>query len=190
VEAALFDIRWDKLQQPVAIGATTLTTNAGTAESKGLELVARYKLDRQWSFDGALSLTDAKLTEDAPALGPNGSRLPNSAKVSTSVGARYTFDLAGNASYAGLNVRHIGQRNAGFDSATTSIPNFSLAAYTALDAQFGVDMGRFQLAAFARNLTDKRALSGGDTALTAFGGPLRATPIQPRTIGMTVTAAF
>jgi iron complex outermembrane receptor protein len=190
VEAALFDIRWDKLQQPVAIGATTLTTNAGTAESKGLELVARYKLDRQWSFDGALSLTDAKLTEDAPALGPNGARLPNAAKVSATLGARYGFELAGKASYAGLNVRHVGQRNAGFDSATTSIPNFSLAAYTALDAQFGVDMGTFQLAAFARNLADKRALSGGDTALTAFGGPLRATPIQPRTIGMTVTAAF
>jgi outer membrane receptor protein involved in Fe transport len=190
VEAALFDIRWDKLQQPLAVGATTLTTNAGKAGSKGLELVARYKLDRQWSVDGALAVTDAKLSEDAPALGPSGSRLPNSARVSTSAGARYAFELAGKASYAGLNVRHVGQRNAGFDSASTSIPNFSLAAYTVFDAQFGVDMGAWQLAAFARNLADKRALAGGDTALTAFGGPLRATPIQPRTVGMTVSAAF
>ena len=190
VEAALFDIRWDKLQQPLAVGATTLTTNAGKAESKGLELVARYKFDRSWSADGALAWTDAKLTQDAPALGPSGSRLPNSAKLSATLGARYGFDVAGKASYAGLNVRHVGQRNAGFDSPGTSIPNFSLAAYTVLDAQLGVDLGAWQLAAFARNLADKRALAGGDTALTAFGGPLRATPIQPRTIGMTVSAAF
>ena len=190
VEAALFDIRWDKLQQPLAVGATTLTTNAGKAESKGLELVARYKFDRSWSADGALAWTDAKLTQDAPALGPSGSRLPNSAKLSATLGARYGFDVAGKASYAGLNVRHVGQRNAGFDSPGTSIPNFSLAAYTVLDAQLGVDLGAWQLAAFARNLADKRALAGGGTALTAFGGPLRATPIQPRTIGMTVSAAF
>lgn len=190
VEAALFNIRWDKLQQPVAIGATTLTTNAGKAESTGLELVSRYKLDDHWSLDGALAWTDATLKEDAPALGPAGARLPNTARVSGTLGARYGFAMAGKASYFGLNLRHVGQRNAGFDSATTSVPNFSLAAYTVLDAQFGVDMGAWQVAAFARNLADKRALAGGDTALTAFGGPLRATPIQPRTIGMTVSTVF
>lgn len=190
VEAALFDIRWDKLQQPVAIGATTLTTNAGKAESRGLELVARYKLDDHWSLDGALALTDAKLKEDAPALGPSGARLPNTARVSGSFGARYGFEAMGKASYVGMNLRHVGQRNAGFDSATTSVPNFSLAAYTAVDLQAGVDLGAWQVSAFARNVADKRALAGGDTALTAFGGPLRATPIQPRTIGVTVATVF
>jgi iron complex outermembrane receptor protein len=190
LEAALFNIHWDKLQQPLAIGATSLTTNAGKAEVRGLELASRYRLDDHWNLEGSLAYTDAKLAEDAPALGPDGSRLPNTAKLSTSVGARYSFALAGKPSYAGLNVRHVGQRNAGFDRAGTSVPNFSLPAYTMLDAQFGVDFGAWQLSAFARNLTDKRALLSGDTALTAFGGPLRATPAAPRTVGMNLVVNF
>ena len=190
LEAALFDIRWDKLQQPIAIGATTLTGNAGKAESKGLELALRYKLDEHWSMDGSLAWTDAKLTEDAPALGPSGSRLPNTARVSTTVGGRYAADLAGKPAYAGVTVRHVGQRNAGFDSPGTSVPNFSMASYTLLDLQAGIDIDAWQLGAFVRNLADKRALTGADTALTAFGGPLRATPVQPRTVGVSLARSF
>jgi iron complex outermembrane receptor protein len=190
VEAALFDIRWDKLQQPIAVGATTLTGNAGKAESKGLELALRYKLDERFSIDGSLAYTDAKLTEDAPALGPSGARLPNTARLSAVLGGRYTFDVANKHAYAGLNIRHVGQRNAGFDAPDTSVPNFVMAAYTLADLQLGVEIGGWQVGAFVRNLADKRALSGADTALTAFGGPLRATPVQPRTIGMNLGRAF
>ncbi|MDH0865232.1 TonB-dependent receptor [Mitsuaria sp. GD03876] len=190
LEAAVFDIRWSKLQQPIPVGATTLMGNAGKAEVKGLELAARYALDDQWRLDGSLAWTDGKLKEDAPALGPSGSRLPNSAKLSVSVGARYAFSLAGLPSYAGLQVRHVGKRNAGYDAVNTSIPNFGMPAYTLVDAQWGLDFGAWQLAAFVRNLTDKRAILGADTALTAFGGPLRATPAHPRTVGATLTYNF
>ena len=41
-----------------------------------------------------------------------------------------------------------------------------------------------------RNLADKRAFGSADTALTAFGGPLRVTPTQPRTVGMNVSREF
>jgi outer membrane receptor protein involved in Fe transport len=190
LELALFDIRWNKLQQPIAVGATTLTGNAGKAESRGLELALRYKLDEHFSFDGSLAYTDAKLKEDAPALGPSGSRLPNSAKLSSMLGGRYAFDLAGKPAYLGLTIRQVGQRNAGFDSPGTSVPNFRMGGYTMADLQAGVDLDGWELGAFVRNLADKRALSGADTALTAFGGPLRATPVLPRTVGMTLSRAF
>ena len=190
VEAALFDIRWDKLQQPIAVGATTLTGNAGKAESKGLELALRYKLDEHFSVDANLAYTDAKLTEDAPALGLSGARLPNSARLSSSVSGRYAFEVGGRAAYAGLTIRQVGQRNAGFDSPETSIPNFRMAGYVIGDLQAGVTVDGWELGAFVRNLADKRALSSADTALTAFGGPLRATPVQPRTVGMNVARAF
>jgi len=190
IEAALFDIRWDKLQQPIAVGATTLTGNAGKAESKGLELALRYKIDERFSLDGSLAYTDAKLTEDAPALGPSGARLPNSARLSAMLGGRYTFDLGGKPAYAGLTVRHVGQRNAGFDAPGTSVPNFSMPRYTLADLQLGVEIDGWTVGGFVRNIADKRALSGADTALTAFGGPLRATPVQPRTIGMNLGRAF
>jgi iron complex outermembrane receptor protein len=190
IEAALFDIRWDKLQQPIAIGATTLTGNAGKAESKGLELALRYKIDEHFSVDASLAYTDAKLTEDAPALGPSGARLPNSAKLSSMLGGRYTFEVAGKAAYAGLNLRQVGSRNAGFEAAGTSVPNFRVPGYVMADLQLGATIDGWEVGAFVRNLADKRALSGADTALTAFGGPLRVTTVQPRTIGMNLTREF
>jgi hypothetical protein len=41
-----------------------------------------------------------------------------------------------------------------------------------------------------RNLTDKRAVLGADTALTAFGLPLNVTTTAPRTVGATLTLNF
>jgi len=190
LEAAIFEIHWKDLQQPKAIGASTIVVNAGKARVRGLELAARYKLDEHWNLDGSLAWTDSKLTEDAPALGPAGSRMPNTAKLAFTLGLRYGFHLANHPSYAGLNVRRVGQRNAGFDSAGSSVPNFSQPAYTLVDAQWGLELGRWQLATFVRNLTDKRAVLGADTALTAFGLPLNVTNVAPRTIGATVSYNF
>jgi len=190
LEAALFEIRWDKLQQPLQFGATTLRGNAGKATLRGLELAVRYQIDRAWTLEGQLAANDAKLAADAPGLGSAGERIPNVAKLSTTVGARYAFDLAGKPSHLGLSVRHVGQRNAGYDLPTTTIANFSLPAYTLVDAQWGIDFGRFQLAAFVRNVTDKRAILSADTALTGFGGPLNTTLATPRTVGMTLNASF
>jgi len=190
VEAALFNIQWKDLQQPKAVGASTIVVNAGKARVRGLELAARYQLDGHWNLNGSLAWTDPKLTEDAPALGPAGSRMPNTAKLAYTLGVRYAFDLANHPSYAGLNVRHVGQRNAGFDAAGSSVPNFSQPAYTLVDAQWGLEFGRWQLATFVRNLTDKRAILAADTALTAFGLPLNVTAAQPRTVGANLTFNF
>jgi iron complex outermembrane recepter protein len=191
VEAALFNIDWKDLQQPKAVGASTIVVNAGKARVRGLELAARYQADARWHLEGSLAWTDPQLTEDAvPALGPAGSRLPNTARLAFTLGARHAFDLAGHPSHAGLNVRRVGQRNAGYDSAGSSVPNFSQPAYTLVDAQWGLEIGRWQLSTFIRNLTDRRAILGADTALTAFGLPLNVTTVAPRTVGAHLTLNF
>lgn len=190
LEAALFQIRWNKLQQPLAVGATTLTANAGKAEVRGLELALRYAPDERFSVHGSLAYTTPELKEDAPALGPAGSRLPNTARLSLTVGGRYAFALAGQPAHVGLQARRVGQRNAGFEQVGSSVPNYSLPAYTLVDAQAGMDLGPWQLSAFVRNIGDRRALLGADTALTAFGGPLRVTPAQPRTVGLSASYNF
>ena len=190
VELAGYHIDWKDLQQPKAVGASTIVVNAGKARVRGLELAARYKADAHWQLDASLAWNDPKLTEDAPALGPAGSRLPNTARLAATLGARLAYSIAGHASYAGLNLRHVGQRNAGFDAAGSSVPNFSQPAYTLLDAQWGVELGRWQLATFVRNLTDRRAILGADTALTAFGLPLNVTTVAPRTVGANLTYNF
>ena len=189
-EAALFDIHWSKLQQSIAFDGISMLTNAGNAESKGLELSVNYRADTNWSLNAAAAFNDAKLTQDAPNLGSAGSRIPNVARFSASLGPRYEYSLAGKPSYAGLNLRYVGQRNAGYDSPTTTVPNFNLPAYTMLDANWGIDFGRWQLSAYVRNLTDRRALLNSDTSMTAIGGPVYVTTALPRTIGATVTVSF
>ena len=190
LEAALYQINWTDLQQPKALGISTIIVNAGAARVRGFELAARYTVDSSWSWNASLAYTDPKLSEDTPDLGPSGTRLANAAKLSYTVGLRYAFNLAGHASYAGLNVRHVGQRNAGYADPSTSIPQFSQPAYTLVDAQWGLDLGGWQLSAYVRNLTNKRAILSADTALTAFGFPLNTTVATPRTIGANLSYNF
>lgn len=190
VEAALYTIRWNDLQQNMALGASTIITNAGKARVNGAELTLNYKPDSAWTLNASLAYTDPQLTEDTASLGKAGARLPNTARLAGNLGLTHRFSLGGHAANAGLSVRHVGQRNAGFDMPGTSLPNFNLQAYTLVDAQAGIDFGRFQIGLFGRNLGDKRALLAADTALMAFGAPLRNTVVQPRTIGATLTATF
>jgi len=190
VETALYDIEWKNIQQPIAVGSGTLIGNAGRARVKGAELFTHYRVTPAWTLDASLSAIDAKLTEDAPALGPSGSRLPNSARFSGSVGATGNFTLAERPAYAGVGVRFVGERNAGFDSPESSQPNFRMPGYTLTDLQGGVTLGKVDVGLYVRNLFDRRAILGADAALVAFGSPLHATVAQPRTIGMTVSASF
>jgi iron complex outermembrane recepter protein len=190
LETSLYDVEWKGIQQPVAVGSGTLIVNAGRARVSGAELFARYRATSAWTLDASLSAIDAKLTEDAPALGPSGSRLPNSARLAGTLGATDNFALAGYKAYAGFNLRYVGQRNAGFDSAASSQPNFRMPGYTLTDLQGGVTVGKCALGLYVRNLFDKRAILGADAALVAFGSPLHATVAQPRTIGATLSTSF
>jgi outer membrane receptor protein involved in Fe transport len=190
LEAAAYDIEWKDIQQPVALGSGTIIGNGGRARVQGLELFTRYRLGQAWTLDGSLSAIDAKLTEDAPALGPSGSRLPNSARYAATIGATASFALAQRPAYAGANVRYVGERNAGFDNPESSQPNFRMPGYTLVDLQGGVALGRVDLGLYVRNLFDKRAIVGADAALVAFGSPLHATVAQPRTVGVTMGVSF
>ncbi len=190
VEAALYDVEWKDIQQPIAIGSGTVIGNAGRARVSGFELFTRYHVTPAWTLDASLSAINAKLTEDAPALGPSGSRLPNSARFSGTVGATGNFALAERPAYAGVSLRYVGERNSGFDSPGSSQPNFKMPSYTLTDLQGGVTLGKVDIGLYVRNVFDKRAILGADSALVAFGSPLHATVAQPRTIGATLSTSF
>jgi outer membrane receptor protein involved in Fe transport len=190
IETSIYDIEWKDIQQPVAVGSGTLIENAGHARVRGAELFTRYQATPALSVDASLSAIDAKLTQDAPAMGPAGSRLPNSARLSGTLGITGNFALARRTAYAGASLRHVGERNAGFDGSESSQPNFRMPGYTLVDAQGGITLGKVDVGLYVRNVFDKRAILGADAALVAFGSPLHATVAQPRTIGATLSASF
>ncbi|MGP1665657.1 MAG: TonB-dependent receptor domain-containing protein, partial [Rhodanobacter sp.] len=181
---------WKDIQQALSIGSGTIAVNAGKARIQGAELFTRYSLSEHWSLDASMAYIDARLTEDAPALGASGSRLPNSAKFSGTFGVDGAFSLGGRPAHLGANVRYVGERNSGFDTAGTSAPNFKMPSYVLADIQGGVTFGSVDVGLYVRNVFDKRAILAADTNLVAFGSPLRATLVQPRTVGLTLSTKF
>ena len=189
IESAVYDIRWHNIQQIYSVNGNGVVVNAGKAEIQGLELGATWRPSARWTVTGNLSTIDGRLKQDAPGLGMSGQRLPNSPALAASLGTRATFDLGGHAAYAGLSERHAGERNAGFDGSGTA-PNYRMPAYWLTDLQGGVDFGKLSLALYVRNLFDRHAQLGASTSEMALGGPAQVVPARPRTLGMTLTAAF
>jgi len=191
IQAAVYDIRWSQIQQYFAVNGVNVIVNAGRAHIQGAELSASYRATRQWNISGGLAYTDARLTEDAPGLASAGARLPNTPRFSANFATNYVFDLGGHTAYVGLSQRLVSSRNAGFDG-SPALPQYKLPGYGLTDLQAGVDLERFQIALFVRNLFDSRAQIGAQTNLVAagVGGPALVNEAKPFTIGTTLTARF
>jgi iron complex outermembrane recepter protein len=191
LQAALYDIRWNKVQQYTAVNGVNVIANGGKAQIDGLEFSATWRPLQALTLVGGLAYDDARLTEDAPGLGANGSPLPNNARFSANVSANYNFSLAGRAAYVGFSEHFVGNRNAGFND-SEALPNYRLPHYSLTDLQAGIDLDRVQLAFFVRNLFDKRAQLGAETNLVAagVGGPALVNEARPITVGTTLTARF
>ncbi|MDN3922156.1 TonB-dependent receptor [Roseateles violae] len=189
IESAVYHIRWDQIQQLFAASGVSVIVNGGKAEINGAELSATLRPSTSLDLNAALSFNEGELTESAPGLAPAGAGLPNSARFSASFGATYKFSAGGHAAFVGVSGRYVGERNSGFEG-SPSIPNFRLPAYSLMDAQGGVDLGRYQLAAYVRNLFDKRAQLGADASGVPLGGPVGVAMARPRTVGVTLSASF
>jgi outer membrane receptor protein involved in Fe transport len=193
LEVAVFDTEWKDLQL-FTPGANALafgyTDNAGKARVRGVEAAGTVTATSALSFSAALSLLNAKLQSDAPGLQAlSGDRLPTSPKVAGSLNARYAFALAGRASFAALGATYQGQRNTGFERATAPL-NYSLPSYTQLDLSAGTSVNRFDIGVYVRNLTDKRGQIGASTQETTNLGRTYVRVIDPRTVGVNVSASF
>jgi len=187
VEAALYDIEWRDIQQPTTDGIFSFLTNGGKARIVGTELNVSWLPSAQWRVDGALSLIDAKMRADAIGLGAHaGDAIPNTARATATLAASRTFELAGHPAYAGLNARHISDRHAGFPGSPI-LPDYNTPGYTVYGLQAGVDFERYKLSAYVRNLGNKQGISA-----VSVNSPTaaKATVIEPRTIGVALSASF
>ena len=184
IETAVYDIRWNDIQQVYSVNGFGVVVNGGKAEIQGFELGATWRPSARWSVVGHLATTDGRLKEDAPGLGTAGQRLPNSADLAASLGVKAAFDLAGHASWFGASERHAGERDASVGGA------YRMPAYWLTDLNGGIDFGRVALALYVRNVFDAHAQLGTSTSEMSLGGPAQVELARPRTFGMTLTASF
>jgi iron complex outermembrane receptor protein len=173
----VFQIKWKGIQVTSATlnGIVGITVNGGKAKSEGFETSFQLRPVPDLSIQGTYSYTNAKLTEDVPAIiavndppgtypsspiqldALSGDRLPGSAKNSGSLGVTYTKPfLDGNiiadwtATYRGNVVTRLGWDRAYGDK---------LPGYVLHRASLGYETERYSVILFANNIFDKYAVN-------------------------------
>jgi len=197
IDASAYFLDWSNILVfaafPTAVGDVGANANGQGARSFGFEATASIRPTRGLSFLINAAANHSELTDDTPPVtgGFDGDRLPFSPKFSGNISADYEWALSGSATaFVGGNLRMVSQQAAGFDSTfrTAFGRQPQIPGYEAIDLRAGVELERFTVTAFVRNLTD----SGGLTSLAAFtpGLPISVAAIRPRTFGVTLGANF
>ncbi|HEY2395834.1 MAG TPA: TonB-dependent receptor [Rudaea sp.] len=192
IDAALFDVEWDKIQVTAQANGVGYLANGGTARSSGMEFAMLYApvAGLRLGFNGAY--TDAKLTEAVPSLGGfDGSRLPAVPKWAMSATADWSFPAwADWTGRVGGGVRYVGDTLSSVEGNPLTLPQDS---YTAIDLNADVSNDRWTVRLYIRNLADKRVY----TSLAPLSNPVtgeiikvNGVPLTPRTIGIGFDAKF
>jgi outer membrane receptor protein involved in Fe transport len=189
-EIAVFQTDWSDIQQATVVNNVAFTSNLGKARIRGIEAAGTLRPTAGLTLGASLSLLDPKLLTDSPGLqAMAGDRLPNSPRTAASLTGRYAFEIGGHSAFGGLNVMYEGERNSGFPN-TANPPNYKLPAFTQVDLTGGINLGRFDVNLYVRNLTDERGQLGATTGDAPTLGRTYVHVITPRTFGVNVTAAF
>ena len=192
IEAAAFYTDWNNIQIQTSAGGFNFLVNGGSVRSQGGELTLRVQPVTGLTFGLNGAYTDAKLTSAAPAAGGlRGDRLPYVPRFSGSLTGDYTVAMGGGRNLnLGASLNYVGDRTSDY---ANRFPK-RLGDYATVDLRAGVDFGTFTLSAYARNLTDNRAITvvgnEGLAPSNTSGAVYGAAVIQPRTIGAEVAVHF
>lgn len=191
IDVAVFYLDWTDMQvlsdyvsQPSG-QVFTVQGNAGSARSTGVEWNIGWSPITGLRLSTVGAYTDAKITEDAPTFGAaNGNPLPLVPKWSNTVNLDYEVEFSDTErAYAGISWTHTGVRYANFTTSATDGNNFRLPPYNAVNAQAGIELGRYSFSLYVRNIGNARGITDA-----SFSGGANmtgtATFIQPRTAGI------
>ena len=193
VELAAYQIDWKDIQLTAASPeGLTYLANAGTAQTRGLELSTNFRVTPAWRVGFTAAYTHARLTEDAPSVsGKDGDTIQGIPDWTWSVTSDYSFDgLAGWTPHVGGGYSWTGERNSGQSSDPLS---YRLASYGLLNMNADLVKGPWTVRAYAKNLANSRAntmLTNLQNAATGAVVYLSASRPQPRTVGIEVDLSF
>jgi iron complex outermembrane recepter protein len=187
--AAFFVINWDDMQLNVPIPQVPtqfFVANVGGARSAGVEVELNGRATRNLELFGVVGYTHGRFSDGSVSSGVDisGNDLPNTPDYTTTFGAEYRQQVAGNASLFGRGeVAIIGafqydpQNGAGQD------------AYALTNLRAGVQKGQIVVDGWIKNAFDQRYVP------LAFPYPGQPSGYvgengRPRTIGVTVGLRF
>ncbi|MEO1656477.1 MAG: TonB-dependent receptor [Pseudomonadota bacterium] len=165
-------------------------TNAGAAESYGIEIEAFALLTDNWTLGGALSWNNAEFTESALADGlggfviNDGQELPVNRDTTFNAFTQYRHPVMGGRADLVLDADISYASDALSDIRDSADPLFRvLDSYTVGNLSLGLETDQYRFAFFVNNLGNEVIELGGDDA----SGVLRN---KPRTIGVRLGASF
>ena len=193
IDVAAFHVNWKDIQLTELVNQRfNINGNGGTARSQGLEWTFEYVPVHGLTFTWTGAYTDAKLTSPAPAVnGNSGDPLPYAPKWGTSLAGEYDWAAFANyKGFVGATWSYVGTRSTDFGSSAGAIPGqVALPSYNSVEARIGLENDHYRVMVYGKNLGDSR----GITSYQSGGAPGLAgeiTVIQPRTIGVTLSAKF
>lgn len=184
LNAAAFYVDWGDIQNTVGLlCGLTFVTNAGEAESKGIELETAFRPVDGLTLNLSTSYIDATLTSIAPGVAATeGDRLPLTAKWSGNLSALYERDLRGDLTgFVRSEVNYVGDRWNNFRSVGARA--VLMDSYTTVSARLGVRTDRWSVALFGTNLTNEYFVLNVNFPSYELVG-------RPRTIGVNASVAF
>ncbi len=207
IYATVFLIDWSDLQTPstptgAPINTPTITTNLGSAESKGLELAADIRLTDFLKIDGTLAYIDATYDEgtisariararicDGTVCAANGdisgNQLPRSSDWQYSLGALLETDLTdGVEGYFRADL--VGQSR----QFVSEVNVTEIQPRTLVNLSAGVTRGNFTLSAFVKNLFDRRYVANAFFVTNPFQVEYAPTLGQQRRLGVSIGYDF
>lgn len=196
VDVAAYDIQWSHIQVNSVVdtsaGPITVVGNAGSAVSRGLEWTLGWRPLKGLSLTDAGSYSDAHLSTDALALtGYKGDALAYVPRWSNTLNADYEWQAFGDyTGFGGLGWTYTGSRYTDFAPAgSPSESHAKLPSYNQINLQAGLRDEHYTFELFARNVTDEKGISSYNN-MSGFNETGLVTLIQPRTIGLRVSATY
>jgi iron complex outermembrane receptor protein len=186
-EVAAFWIDWKDIQTLEVVGSGTVSGNAGTAISRGVEFGAQLVPIDGLTLAANLTYTDARYTEDNAAIGVfDGDQLNYTPKWAAGVQGEYAWSVFGNwDAFVGGDYRYQSKRfNVPFFGTRLELPGYGLWGLHA-----GLEDARFRASIYVSNLTDERGWAGYGSG-GYFGIPLTMVISEPRKIGVSFSQKF
>lgn len=193
IELAAYHIDWKSIQLFEIVNQIGINANGGRARVNGLEFSGALRPVPGLTLAANGAYTDGKLKDDTPPLtgGLAGDPLPWVPKWSGALHADYDFPLSPSlGGFFGASLDYVGKRNTEFNERNPDGSLVGIPGYTAIDLRGGLNIGKFTLEAFVRNLFDKGGITDGFgfNGATFPNGAAGVSVIRPRTFGLSLTA--
>jgi iron complex outermembrane recepter protein len=158
VNASAFIVKWKNIQQDIQLACTfDFEGNFGRATSRGLEIEARARPVPDLDLGLFGGITRATFDEDVPSINvSSGAQLLGVPKWNAAVTGEYRFFNRSNMSaFVRGAARWVGDSRGSYDSGN---PDFSRPSYKTIDASVGVNVERWEISLFAKNLTNDQTI--------------------------------